>query len=162
MAKKDVLLVCVTAQESCGRLVEYGSRLARQENAVLRIVSILPRRQGLQPDLNALERLNAAAIASGAQMRVCFSDDPAEKIREIASEFPVRMLITGFPGKNSSGFIRRLHAVLPRIPLCMVDTDGAAYSVAPHSDAGEPSGTDYACATFLLSQLPRSASNTAP
>ncbi len=133
MAQEGILLVCVTAQESCSRLVEYGAALAKSENAALRIVSVLPRRQSMQPDLLALERLNAAAIESGAQMRVYFSDEPIERIREIAVAKDVRMLIVGFPGKNSSGFVHALHEAMPRMPLCMVDTDGTAYSIAPRS-----------------------------
>lgn len=162
MSAKHTVVVCVTAQESCGRLVEFGRKLAKQEHAALRIVSVLPRRQSVSPDLPALERLNAAATASGAQMRVCFSDNPVEKIREIALEESARMLILGFPGKDSSGFVHDLHAALPRMPLCMVDLDGTAYSISSSDGKTALHGACLSCASFLLSDFSRPSSVSAP
>ena len=162
MSAKRTLLVCVTAQESCDRLVQYGRRIARQEHATLRIVSVLPRRQSVCPDLQALERLNAVAIASGAQMRVCFSDDSVEKIREIALEESAQMLVVGFPGKDSSGFVHDLHAALPRTPLCMVDLDGTAYSITPQSGNRTTYDSCSSCVSLLLSDFVRSTSVSAP
>lgn len=129
MMKNGVVLVCVTPQQSGRHLIACGRRFADEYGCTLRILSVLPQRQCFAPDLSVLESLNEAAHESGAEMTVCFSDSPAEKVREILRETNVEMLIAGFPGKHSTHFLQSLHEKAPEIPLWLVDSDGAAYTI---------------------------------
>lgn len=136
MASRPGILVCVTPQRSCRYLIACGQRLAEEQGADLRIVSILPLRQSVAPDLAALEALNEFAREFGAEMTVSFSDDPARSVSDMVRELHVSALLTGFPGKNSTQFVEALHKRIPHIPLWMADNDGTAYTIgrAVHSD----------------------------
>lgn len=129
MPDNTVVLVCVTAQQSSRRLIERGVQIAAQENAELRIFSILPQRQSFAPDLDALVRLQEIADSANAQMKVCFSDAPVDCVLQELRKGNVCMLVTGFPGKNSTKFITQIHKSAPLTPICMVDIDGTAYSL---------------------------------
>ena len=117
MSKNGVVLVCVTPQQSGKHLISCGRRLADERGCTLRILSVLPQRQSFAPDLSVLESLNDAARESGAEMTVCFSDSPADKVREILRETDAQMLIAGFPGKHSTHFLQSLHEKAPDVPL---------------------------------------------
>ena len=129
MSENGIVLVCVTAQQSSRLLIECGKKLAEEKNAELRIFSVLPQRQSFSPDLDALVRLQEIADDAHAQMKVCFSDSPVDCVSQELLTKNVRMLVTGFPGKNSTKFITQLHANSPLTPMCMVDNDGTAYSI---------------------------------
>ena len=129
MSKNGVILVCVTPQRSCRKLIECGKRFAEQQQCTLRILSVLPQGQSFAPDLSALEALNACAGEFGAEMTVLFSDSPAERVFQAVRETPSCTVVTGFPGKNSTQFVLQLHEKLPQTPLWMVDQDGTAYTV---------------------------------
>lgn len=136
MSENGVILVCVTPQQSGAHLISCGRRLADEYACTLRIVSVLPQKQSFSPDLSVLESLNEAARSSGAEMTVCFSDSPADKVCEIVRESDVRMLLAGFPGKNSAHFLQTLHETLPDLPLWFIDSDGTAYSIG-HAALGD-------------------------
>ena len=135
MQKNGVILVCVTPQKSSKYLVEYGRRMADEYGCTLRILSVLPQKQCFAPDLSVLEALNDAARESGAEMTVCFSDSPADKVREIVQQTEPQMMLAGFPGKHSSQFLQALYEKLPAVPLWLVDCDGTAYSAVHGSRA---------------------------
>ena len=48
--------------------------------------------------------------------------------KENASTF-----VTGFPAEGSSGFIARIHELIPELPITMVDKDGSEYRIIPFS-----------------------------
>ena len=129
MTKNGVVLVCVTPQQSGRHLIACGRRFADERGCTLRIMSVLPQRQSFAPDLSVLEALNDAARESGAEMTVCFSDSPADKVREIVRETDAQMLIAGFSGKHSTHFLQSLHKQAPDVPIWLVDSDGSAYTI---------------------------------
>lgn len=137
MKKKGVVLVCVTPQLSCKRLIETGKAIADSEGASVRILSVFPKRQCYNPDLNALEALNEAAVKNNAAMTVCFSDSAEKSISQYASEPGTLKVVVGFPRENSSEFITKFHAIMPGIPLCMVDDDGTAYEITTDENSEE-------------------------
>jgi len=134
MNKKNVVLVCVTPQLSCKRLIEAGAAIAKSEGASVRILSVFPKRQCYNPDRNALEFLNRSAADTNAAMTVCFSDEPVKIALQYAGEQGVKRVVTGFPRENSSSFINDFHRLMPEMPLCMVDDDCTAYEIAPAAD----------------------------
>lgn len=123
------ILVCVTPQHSCRHLIACGQRLAEEQGVDLRIISVLPLRQSVAPDLTALESLNDYAREFGADMTVTFSDNAAASVCAMAQSCGACALLTGFPGKNSTHFLLDLHEQNPQIPLWMADSDGTAYMI---------------------------------
>ena len=132
--------MCVTPQQSGRHLIDCGQRLAQERGCALRILSVLPQRQGFAPDLSVLETLNEASHEAGAEMTVCFSDSPADKACEIIRESDVEMVLAGFPGKHSTHFLQSLHEKMPTLQFWLVDGDGTAYTFGraaqPHIQYG--------------------------
>ncbi len=129
MSENGVIIVCVTPQQSGKHLIACGRRLADAHGCALRIVSVLPQKQSFAPDLSVLESLNEAARESGAEMTVCFSDSPADKVCEIVRGTDLKMLLAGFPGKNSTNFLQSLHEKQADLPLWLIDGDGTGYTI---------------------------------
>ena len=138
MTKNGVVLVCVTPQQSGKHLIACGRQFADERGCTLRILTVLPQKQGFAPDLSVLESLNDAARESGAEMTVCFSDAPADKVCEIIRETNVEMLLAGFPGKRSTCFLQSLHEKAPGVRLWLVDSDGAAYTIGHSVQREQP------------------------
>lgn len=123
------VLVCITPQIRCKKLISAGNLTANQENAVMKIFCVLPANQSFSPDLEILEELNNASLEFNSELTVIFDDNPVDKISEAANQNDTLMLVTGLPGKNSSQFISLLCTKIGNIPLCMVDDDGTMYKV---------------------------------
>ncbi|NLO46310.1 MAG: hypothetical protein GX107_07455 [Clostridiales bacterium] len=131
MNKKNVVLVCVTPQLSCERLIYAGNLIAKREGASVRILSVFPKRQCYNPDKKALDFLNRVAADINAAMTVCFSDEPVKSVLQYAAEQGVIKVVTGFPRSEGSSFITDFHNQMPGMPLCMVDDDSTAYQISP-------------------------------
>lgn len=123
------VLVCVTAQKSCRRIIECGNKLAEQNHAKMKVISIFPRKSCFAPNPDALEVLNETAMEYNAEMVVAFHDNPAERIREEILRDKIEMLVTGIPGKNSSDFISELHNQNPQTEIYMIDRNGISYNI---------------------------------
>ncbi len=126
------VLVCVTPQESCVRLIEAGARAAKAENIELVVLSVFRESNGMNANEGGvLENLFQCAKVHDASMRIYFNDSPALTVTVAAKKLNAEMLVTGFPAEGSSGFIARIHEILPELPITMVDKDSNEYKIIP-------------------------------
>lgn len=127
-------MVCVTPQHSCARLIEAGARIAEREGVPLKVISVFRESNGLNANEGgALETLFECAKNFDASMNVYFNDSPALVIAVAAKKNNAVTLVTGFPAEGSSGFIARIHELLPELPVTMVDNDLKEYRIIPVS-----------------------------
>lgn len=125
-------MVCVTQQQSCARLIEAGARIAKEENIPLSVVSVFKESSGLNAnDGGALENLFECSQKYNAAMNIYFNDSPALVIAVVAKKNNASTLVTGFPAEGSSGFIARIHEILPELPITMVDENSNEYKIIP-------------------------------
>lgn len=130
--KQPCVMVCVTPQQSCQRLIEAGARIARQEKLPLSVISVFKESSGFNANEGgALETLFACAGQFNASMDVYFSDSPALTVAVSAKRNNAATLVTGFPAEGSSGFIARIHEILPELPITMVDGESNEYKIIP-------------------------------
>lgn len=128
-------MVCVTPQDSCARLIEAGARIATQENLPLSVISVFKEKNGLNANEGgALENLFECAKKFNAGMNIYFNDSPALVVAVSAKKNNASTLVTGFPAEGSSGFIARIHEILPELPITMVDNDSNEYKIIPVSE----------------------------
>ena len=128
-------MVCVTPQHSCARLIEAGARIANQENLPLSVISVFKEKNGLNANEGgALENLFECAKKFNAGMNIYFNDSPALVVAVSAKKNNASTLVTGFPAEGSSGFIARIHEILPELPITMVDNDSNEYKIIPVSE----------------------------
>lgn len=130
--KQPCVMVCVTPQRSCARLIEAGARIAEREGVPLKVISVFRESSGLNANEGgALETLFECAKNFDASMNVYFNDSPALVIAVAAKKNNAVTLVTGFPAEGSSGFIARIHELLPELPVTMVDNDLKEYRIIP-------------------------------
>lgn len=130
--KQSCVMVCVTQQQSCSRLIEAGARIAKEEKLPLRVVSVFKESNGLNAnDGGVLENLFECSQRYNATMNVYFNDSPALVIAVVAKKNHASTLVTGFPAEGSNGFIARIHEILPELPITMVDGESNEYKIIP-------------------------------
>ena len=130
--KQPCVAVCVTPQESCARLIEAGARIAEQEGLPLVVLSVFRESSGLNANEGgALESLFECAGRFNASMNVYFNNSPSLVVAVAAKKLGAVNLITGFPEEGSSGFIGRIHDILPELIITMVDKEMNEYKILP-------------------------------
>jgi len=134
MKAQNIILVCVTPQESSEQLVEAGRILAEKNNAALEVISVLPISANFSKhEPQMLEKLFSFAKKAGGEMAVYFSDDPVLTVAaHMAKQHPT-LIVTGFPGEDSNGFVSALHLLVPEVPVSMVSKDNMIYNMLPLS-----------------------------
>lgn len=97
MEKKNVL-VCVTGQLSCERLIVAGARIAETSGGmvcVLHVARAGNRVLGYANEAEALEYLLSVSVAHGADMMVVKNDDVIGTIARQAREHNAGVLVAG-------------------------------------------------------------------
>ncbi len=131
MDEKATVLVCVTAQQSSEKLIDAGRTIADENTADLEVVSVLPI-DGFDNRNNCevLDRLHQYAKSAGGDMAVYFSDDPTLTVAAHIAKTKPMLLVTGYPGEGSNGFISLIHLLLPELPISMIDGE-KVYNILP-------------------------------
>ncbi len=130
--KQPCIIVCVTPQESCTRLIEAGAGIAEKEGLPLVVLSVFRESSGLNANEGgALENLFECAKKYNASMNVYFNNSPALVAAVASKKLGAVNLVTGFPEEGSSGFIGRIHEILPELTITMIDKDLNEYRILP-------------------------------
>jgi len=134
--KPPCVMVCVTPQQSCQRLIEAGARIAKEENLPLSVISVFKESNGFNANEGgALEELFQCAKKYNASMDVFFNNSPVLVIAVAAKKHNASTLVTGFPADGSSGFIAHIHEILPELPITMVDNELSEYKIIPFDNS---------------------------
>ena len=129
---ENTVLVCVTPQRSCTRLIRQGEKIALKNKAKLIVLAVFAKRDGASPENYAiLEELYEAARMCDATMSVYFNDAPDILAAVFASKKNAGTIVTGFPRERSSGFVNSLHGLLPSIPIIMIDENDGEHKILP-------------------------------
>ena len=132
MNERNTVLVCITPQNSSKKLVEAGKILAEKNNAELEVISVLPISDNasvVQSDV--LERLFCFSKQAGGEMAVYFSDEPVLTVAAHITKTKPMLMVVGFPGENSNGFVSVIHLLVPDLPISMVDQGNKIYNMLP-------------------------------
>lgn len=130
--KQPCIIVCVTPQESCARLIEAGAGIAEKEGLPLVVLSVFRESSGLNANEGgALENLFECAKKFNASMNVYFNNSPALVAAVASKKLGAVNLVTGFPEEGSSGFIGRIHEILPELTITMIDKELNEYRILP-------------------------------
>ena len=92
------VLVCVTGQKNCERLIVAGARIAREENLRLNVLHVVHSGSSVLGFVNepeALEYLLKVSVENGASMYVRRSDDIISSIEYAAKNEHCRVLVAG-------------------------------------------------------------------
>lgn len=117
------VLVCVTDQLACRRLILAGDAIARQYDVPVKVISVMPLGLVSAKTGETLQTLYNISSKLGAEMTVYFNDDPALTVAVHAGTTNAIHIVRGAPGSNSSLFIETIKGLLPEIPMSIVDAD---------------------------------------
>lgn len=130
MDGKNTVLVCVTPQETSKALVDAGRIIANENSADLEVVSVLPLEGFDEKNSQMLDKLYQYAKGADGDMAVYFSDDPILTVAAHIAKTKPLLLVTGFPGEESNGFVSLIHLLLPELTISMVSSD-KVYNILP-------------------------------
>ena len=116
------VLVCVTGQRSCERLIEQGALMAANEDMELMVLSVQPNDIKYQKDGEALEYLFTVAMNHNAQMSVYFSNDKLRSANAFIRRQNVARFVVGVPHEGGH-FVRSLMETYPGVPLAIVENN---------------------------------------
>ncbi len=125
------VLVCVTDQLSCVRLIKKGRELADEQQAKLKVISVLPPQEVSAHTAQTLQALYNIACLHQAGMEILFDSAPAIAVSVYASQVNACALVAGAPDNQSGEFIEMLHALCPQIPLTVMEKQGHCFVLMP-------------------------------
>ena len=100
------VLVCVTGQKSCERLIRRGAELTREGYGPLNVLHVVRANSsvlGFENEPEALEYLLRVSVENGASMYVRRSDDVVSAIEVAANNEKVRVIVAG-RARNYNGW----------------------------------------------------------
>lgn len=136
-----MILVCVTDQESCDRLIYTGHRLAQKWNETLEVITVRPRRMGVCDGRHQcwlaspeLEYLSDVSNSVDADLNFVFHDDPVRAISEHINRYHPVCVVTGVgPDGMVGDFHERLFEGSPDTQFCAVDKAGKLMNCGRHA-----------------------------
>ncbi len=138
MRKQESVLVCVTGQRDCDRLIRAGKEIAQNRGASLQVLCVVPPQvlQQASPAqqesfLLELEYLRQVSREAGADMAVYFQKEAPWVAAGMAKKVKATQIVTGLAQTPGTGFVEILHTLLPKIPVSMVSRDGTVYHICP-------------------------------
>ena len=122
---KNCILVCVTAQEGCVRLIRKGSDLARQRGAAMHVLHVSQNGKNHgEADAAILNTLYSLSREAQADMTVLYEQDVAAAIVRYANETGAGTLILG---SDRTGMIARVKALLPEDTELLIEEEAASF-----------------------------------
>lgn len=116
------ILVCVTRQKTCERLIQEGVRLCeRQPGGVVSVVHVADSRSnflGVPQEAEAIEYLYQVAKAANAEMTILRASSILDTLVDFAREQQVHIIVTGIsPGKSGADFAQSIRLRLPGVQV---------------------------------------------
>lgn len=123
MADNETVLVCVTGQINCDRLIRRGAELAHENGCPLRVLHVRTREKTMMgnPDISAaLNELYRLAREAEAEMEIISSQEVEDTICAYAQKHRAAYVVLG---ESPSGRVPDMKARLaPRLPGAAVET----------------------------------------
>lgn len=127
MSKRDVVMVCVTTQKTCERLIRHGLDLAVRSQGEMRVVHVSKPGYnilGNKHEGEAMEVLFRASSEAGAEMTVLKSNDVVSTLVKFAQTHAVTQIVMGEPPSTRRSEIDVVQELQQRLP-------GVAFKVLP-------------------------------
>lgn len=115
MGAYDSILVCVTRQKACERLIRAAAE-HKKEDGTLYVIHVTKENWNFidnAHDGEALEYLFSLAKSYGAELTILNSDRIPETIAQFAEHYGIQLIVLGeSPDGSQSAFKHRLEALL--------------------------------------------------
>lgn len=130
MSKKNSVLVFVTDQIQCERLIKAGKTLMSSGGGEVNVVSIRSKSVSKNLEGTALQHLFDVCSSVGASMTILYDDKPAKAAVKFIKKVKPAHIITGIPDSASPGnFAYEIRKAFPSLAMSVVDPDGKWYAM---------------------------------
>lgn len=106
------VMVCVTRQKTCERLIRNGAKISREMGLALSVVHVVPTGSnflGNPHEGEALEYLFSISKEHGADMSVLKADQVVDTLVAYAQENAAAVIVMGDAPGGGSAIVRELH-----------------------------------------------------
>ena len=121
--QKPSVLVCVTGQYDCDRLIRAGHACAVVNGWDLHVLSIHTPMNDVSLLSDEIEHLYRTSKELGADMTVAFNNNAPRCAADYAKKINAHRLVTGVPDNRPNGFVLTTHEMLPKLPITIVTMD---------------------------------------
>ena len=122
--QQSIVMVCVTRQRSCVRLVERGEALAAEQNIPLHVVHAVKIGEnflGNADEGEALEYLFTVAQLSGGELSMLRCEDVESTLVDYAKVHSAAVLVMGSsPANDENSFCGHMKQLLPDVKIEVV------------------------------------------
>ncbi|MBE6824496.1 MAG: hypothetical protein E7513_04035 [Ruminococcaceae bacterium] len=122
--KKPSVLVCVTGQYDCDRLINVGYEKAERMDYDLHVLCVHTPISNVSFLSDEIEYLYQTAKTLGADMTIAFNHDAPHTTADFARKINAKAVITGMPCNRENGFVDTVHDLLPKTQITMVTKQG--------------------------------------
>ena len=122
--KKPSVLVCVTGQYDCDRLIEAGFEQAVEHGCDLHVLCVHDPASDVSYFSDEFEYLYRTAKDLGADMTISFNKNAPGCAADFARKTNAKHLVTGMPDNRPNGFVLTVHELLPRMRITTVTEEG--------------------------------------
>lgn len=121
---KPSVLVCVTNQYDCDRLIRAGYEIATQKDHDLRVLCVHKPIDNVSLLSDEIEYLYQTSKQLGADMTIAFNNNPPKATVDFARKICAKEIVTGMPDNRINGFVDTISVLLPKTTITMVTKEG--------------------------------------
>lgn len=125
------ILVCVTSQEACRRLICVGVEMSKKDRLPLKVLCVMRPGTLSGEAARTLQVLYNISSQYGAEMTVLFNENPALTVAVHARQNKTCRLVIGQPGADGTLFMEALRGLLPDLPMAVVAPNGDYVTLSP-------------------------------
>lgn len=122
--RRPSVMVCVTGQYDCDRLINAGFEKAVELGYELHVLSVHIPVSNCSFLCDEIEYLYQVSKSLSAEMTIVFHNDPGKTAADFAKQINAKHIITGIPDDKPKGFVDTIHELLPKTHITMVTKDG--------------------------------------
>lgn len=124
LSKKPSVLVCVTGQYDCDRLINAGFEKAVEMGYELHVLCVHTPVSNASFLSDEIEYLYQTAKRLCADMTIAFNEHAPQTAVDFAKKINAKLIITGIPDNRPFGFVETVDKLLHKIPITMVTKQG--------------------------------------
>lgn len=132
-AQSKKVMVCVTKQKNCERLIRQGAKIAEQLGIELMVVhAICPNEHvlGSEDDCEALEFLFRLANEHGAEMHILRAENALDGLADAARKHNVELMVLGASPQHAQSLSEQIKKRLPGMNFIVLGNSAWAEQIA--------------------------------
>ena len=124
LSKKPSVLVCVTGQYDCDRLINVGFERAVDLGCELHVLCVHTPVTNASFLSDEIEYLYQTSKRLCADMTIAFNEHAPQTAADFAKKINAKLIITGIPDGRPFGFVEVVQKLLPKSEITMVTKQG--------------------------------------